>query len=151
MATRPTKPTERSTTTQAEILASPPVTFDINHPLIQQAIQQAVAVAMAAKATTMTGKSDTAQNNDWLAQKAFAKAGCKDAQPRVNIKTYNLWLAEGRKVKEGEHAVKVKNLRLFHISQTEPASAETVASNKAKIDAAAARKAKVVPINQPSA
>jgi hypothetical protein len=69
----------------------------------------------------------------------------------VSIKTYNLWLAEGREVKEGEHAVKVKNSRLFHISQTEPASAEVVASNKAKIDAAAARKAKVVPINQPSA
>jgi hypothetical protein len=76
-----------------------------------------------------SSKSDTAQKNDWLAQKAFAKAGYKDAQPRVNIKTYNLWLAEGRKVKEGEHAVRVKQLRLFHISQTEPASAEAVAES----------------------
>lgn len=65
----------------------------------------------------------------------------KDIEPRVNIFTYNAWLALGRRVKKGEHGVKVvtvikgskpatdgnkdskysypKTTTVFHISQTE--------------------------------
>ena len=76
---------------------------------------------------------------------AFTKAGYKDIQPRVNVLTYGKpadgdkpatgWLAQGRKVKTGEKAIKVKapgmrgsGIPLFHVSQTEaieaPQSAE---------------------------
>jgi hypothetical protein len=133
-------------------LASPPVT--LTPEALQAVIAQAVAEATAKLREEMqiakpaAGKSDQSAKNAWAAQKAFVKAGYKDVRPNETIKTYNRWLAEGRKVKEGEHAVKVKNLRLFHVSQTELASAEAVAANKAKIDGAVARKAKVIPIGE---
>jgi hypothetical protein len=52
-----------------------------------------------------------------LCIRAFTRKGFKDIQPRANVKTYDLWIAAGYRVKPGEHAVKVKNLRLFHSSQ----------------------------------
>jgi hypothetical protein len=53
--------------------------------------------------------------------KAFRRAGYKaeDIKPRENIKTYNLWLQDGYRVKPGETSVKVRTLRLFHSSQVE--------------------------------
>jgi len=67
----------------------------------------------------------------------------EDIEPRVNVFTYNAWLALGRRVKRGEHGVKIttwigtsfkdeetgerkpgkrrpKTTTVFHISQTEP-------------------------------
>jgi hypothetical protein len=41
------------------------------------------------------------------------------------VKTYDLWIAAGYRVKPGEHAVKVKNLRLFHSSQVEKIDAKS--------------------------
>jgi hypothetical protein len=100
MATRPPKNPETKPAAQAE---ARPVSFDINHPLIQQAIQQAVATAMAAKAAEIPAtRSEKSQQLEFLTLKNFKKAGYKDVKPRENVKTYNLWIAAGRKVKPGE-------------------------------------------------
>lgn len=72
---------------------------------------------------------------------AFTKAGFKDVKPRVNVLTYGKpadgdkpatgWIAQGRKVRKGEKAIKVKapgmsgGIPLFHVSQTEPLEAVT--------------------------
>jgi hypothetical protein len=82
----------------------------------------------------------------------FTKKGFKDVQPGVTILTYNKWLEAGFRVKVGEHALKINNLRLFHKSQVEPMTATEKKAAIAKLhEKAAKRSAKVVPINQPSA
>jgi N-terminal domain of anti-restriction factor ArdC len=91
----------------------------------------------------------------WLCIKAFQKKGYKDVKPRENVLTYNLWVKAGRKVKEGEHAIRVANLRLFHVSQTEPMAAKERTAFLAKLDAKAKEReakasGKVVPLG-PSA
>lgn len=63
-----------------------------------------------------------------------------DIQPRVNVLTYNAWLAAGRQVRRGEHGVRVVTFidvarerdgkaehyrrphaaTVFHVSQTDP-------------------------------
>ena len=72
----------------------------------------------------------------------FVAKGITDAEPRVNVFTYNAWKAKGRQVLKGEHGVKVvtwidckskdidpdtgepkqykraKSATVFHISQT---------------------------------
>ena len=50
----------------------------------------------------------------------FAAAGIADVKPRVNVLTYNKWIAAGRLVRKGEKAVKVGPFALFHVSQTDP-------------------------------
>ena len=67
----------------------------------------------------------------------FAAKGIEDAEPRINVFTYNAWKAKGRQVRKGEHGVKIltwitstdkdtgkekqypKNTTVFHISQTD--------------------------------
>lgn len=70
---------------------------------------------------------------------AFTKAGFKDIQPRVNVLTYGKvkddgtktgWLAQGRMVRKGEKATKVRakgmrgSIPLFHVSQTDEIAIE---------------------------
>lgn len=55
-------------------------------------------------------------------RRAFKRAGFGEVKPRIDTKTYNLWIADGFEVKPGEHAVRVKQLRLFHRSQVEAIS-----------------------------
>ena len=74
--------------------------------------------------------------NEILAVKAFKKAGFGDVRLHEDVKTYNRWIAAGFKVKPGEHAVKVKNLRLFHKSQVIEISAEDKATEVAKMQEA---------------
>ena len=101
-------------------------------PMLAKMVGEAVAAAMAAqpkagkaKTAKPEGKSDRSVKNEKLAVTAFRKAGFKgDITPHVNVLTWDRWLAKGRKVKAGEKAVKVKNLRLFHIDQTEEISNE---------------------------
>ncbi|WP_316200794.1 MULTISPECIES: hypothetical protein [unclassified Bradyrhizobium] len=116
---------------------SKPVTFDLNDPAFQAIVQQAVAAALAAKTAAEPAKPAKASKADETAQaaiKAFKRAGYADVQPHVNVLTYSKWLQQGRKVKAGEKAIKAKNLRLFHVSQTEPiakAEAEALLAQKA--------------------
>jgi hypothetical protein len=53
--------------------------------------------------------------------KAFKKQGFKAETivPHETVRTYNLWIEAGRKVRQGETSVKVRNLRLFHVTQTD--------------------------------
>ncbi len=104
----------------------------------QQADRQETAVKAA-----KDGKSERSIQNEVLAVRAFKKAGFKDAVPHKTVMTYNRWLANGRKVREGEKSIKVKNLRLFHISQTDVISAaEKADAAKSMQDAIAAHNAK---------
>jgi hypothetical protein len=67
----------------------------------------------------------------------------------VTILTYNKWIEAGFRVKPGEHALKINNLRLFHKSQVEPMNAKDKAEALAALrEKAAKRSATVVPINQ---
>jgi len=71
----------------------------------------------------------------------FAERGIDDIQPRVNVFSYNAWLAIGRQVRKGEHGVRIvtwipmskkdaageaqsigrkpKTVSVFHVSQTD--------------------------------
>ena len=109
----------------------------VSPEILAKLVAEAVAAAMAANADTAkaNGKAkstDEKIKRDVAIAKAFEKAGYKDIrlfdttkllpqQPEVTILTYNKWLEVGRKVKVGEHSVKVKgyHIRLFHKSQTE--------------------------------
>jgi hypothetical protein len=72
---------------------------------------------------------------DSLTVKAFARAGYGQVKPRIDVKTYNLWLADGYRVKQGEKSTPVKQLRLFHISQCDQMPAKEAAEAKAKLEA----------------
>jgi hypothetical protein len=91
--------------------------------------------------TLVDGKTERQLQLVVQANRAFKKAGFKDAVAHENVKTFNRWMAEGRKVKAGERAIKVKNLRLFHVSQTEfvgiPSKAEQRAEGEAAMASAA--------------
>lgn len=52
---------------------------------------------------------------------ACKKLGYLAPEPRFNILTYDRWVEKGRKVKKGEHGIKVagRKTRLFHEAQTE--------------------------------
>lgn len=74
--------------------------------------------------------------NDAEAIAKFEMAGFKGVKPRVDVLTYNKWIANGRLVRKGEKSIKVGPFRLFHISATDPISpvagqvtAETITAN----------------------
>ena len=108
--------------------ANPPVTF--THEQLKAVIAQAIAEHEIAKA--QKAKADNSDKYTALTISAFKRRGFTDIRPREIVKTYNLWIAEGRKVKEAEKSVPVKGLRLFHISQTEPISEKEKAEFLAK-------------------
>ena len=102
---------------------------------LNSVVAQAVAEALAQRdSKPQSGKTDY----DQLAIKAFKKAGFGDNVPREDRRTYNGWLTEGLKVKPGEHAVKVRSLRLFHRSQCVALNA---VERKAALQALEAKKA----------
>ena len=148
MATRPSK------TTTPETPREP--TFNLAD--LERLVGEGVAKALAAReAERPAGKSDQSTKNEIAAMKAFKKRGFGIIKPHIDTKTFNRWVAEGLRPKEGEHAVPVANLRLFHRSQCRPLTVEEVTGFKAKADereakAIAKTTAKVIPITeQPSA
>jgi hypothetical protein len=50
---------------------------------------------------------------------AFEKQGYKDIKPRENVRTFNKWIENGRRVKKGEKSTKCGSWPLFHYDQTE--------------------------------
>jgi len=150
---------DKPTTTKPATQAAPAVTFSPEQ--LQQYIDEALAkqaaafkLAMAdqqAKPAATNGKPSKSAENEWKTIKAFKKLGIT-AKPRVDTFTFNIWVSKGFRPVEGSKAVKVSNLRLFHQSQVRKlTSAEVQALKATKDQPAAPRKAKVVPINQPSA
>jgi len=102
---------------------------------------------------SVAGKTDKAIANEILTVKLFKKQGFSNVVPHVNVKTFNRWMAEGRRPIEGSKSIKVNNLRLFHVTQTREVTAAEKKANAAQQAAAvarhdkAAKTAKVVPIN----
>jgi uncharacterized protein (DUF4415 family) len=83
--------------------------------------------AQAAKPSAATnGKSDVSAKNDLAVLRTFKRQGFKDIQPRVNVLTFRKWLEHGYRPKEGSKAVKVSNLRLWHVSQVRPLTKEEI-------------------------
>ena len=119
---------------------------------LQSVIAQAVALALASQkaapqAVARDGQTVRSMQNHVKTIKAFKRAGFADAVPHVNVKTFNRWMAEGRRPVEGCHSIKVANLRLFHLSQTRAITIEEREAMQAQSDAAVARhEGKVVPI-----
>jgi hypothetical protein len=73
--------------------------------------------AAVAPAKPATGKPDLSAKNDADCVRIFKKAGFKDLQPRVNILTFRKWTEHGYRPLEGSNALRVNNLRLWHVSQ----------------------------------
>jgi len=149
---------DKPTTTKPATQAAPAVTFSPEQ--LQQYIDEALAkqaaafkLAMADQQAAKPQAASVSAKNELAVVRTFKKAGFKDIQPRVNILTFNRWRdLHGRRPVEGSKSLKVNGLRLFHFDQTRPLSKEELAAAKAGPDKAAApRKGKVVPINQPSA
>jgi hypothetical protein len=115
--------------------------------MIQSAGQAALANAKNDRMDTFkAGKGEAQVRADVAISKAFVKKGYKDvvlfdrtkplASQEPTVLTYNKWMELGRKVKEGEHAVKYKQFRLFHKSQTRIATTEERKENFAKMQEA---------------
>jgi alpha-galactosidase/6-phospho-beta-glucosidase family protein len=103
-----------------QTLANPPVT--LTPEALQQVIAEAIAKHEASKAEK--ARTDTSADVDKACVRAFRKAGFDDVKPRVNCLTYDKWVKEGRRVKASEKGIRVRNFRLFHITQTETISAQ---------------------------
>ena len=111
--------------------------------VLDAAIAEAVAAALGKAAsvpknTLVDGKTEASLKIDILVVKAFKRAGFGEVQPRVDVMTYNKWLASGHKVKPGEKATKVRQFRLFHRSQVEAVEVPSKAEMQAEADAAVA-------------
>lgn len=94
-------------------------------------IKNAMAKIKAGQATIEKAQSREFGQNDLLVMTAFEERGIH-ATPRVDVFTYNAWLAKGRQVKKGEKGVKIftfierkdgskqpRSVTVFHVSQTE--------------------------------
>jgi hypothetical protein len=130
----------------------------VSPEILAKLVADAVAAMIAGKADTAkaNGKAksqDERVKRDVSIAKAFEKAGYKNIRlfdttktlaeqlSDVTILTYNKWVEIGRKVKPGEHAVKVRgyHIRLFHKSQTEVMDPETRKAEFKKMEEAIKR------------
>ncbi len=154
MAINRTKPAASKPAVQA---ATPPVTFNLQDPVFQQILAQAVEARLAAMQAEkpqklIAGKSETQIKLELATIKAFRKLGITDVKPRENVLTFNRWVAAGFRPVEGSKAVKVANLRLFHASQVRKLTSEDRKTLKEQSDGAVKRQAKpctVTPIHSP--
>jgi hypothetical protein len=126
-------------------MANPTLTAEALRNLISEVVAEALAKRPDTSARSALPRADRERvDYDALAIKAFRKAGYGEVKPRIDTKTYNLWIADGVKVKSGEHATKVRNLRLFHRSQVEPVEGQS-ASKLPKVTPIIAEPLKVKP------
>jgi hypothetical protein len=63
------------------------------------------------------GRSDQSSQNELKTIAVFKKLGYGVVRPEVDVLTFNRWIDQRLRPKEGEHAAKVVNLRFFHRSQ----------------------------------
>ena len=99
---------------------------------------------------SIAGKTSKQVQNEIQTIRAFKKAGFGTVTPHLNVKTFNRWMAEGRRPAEGSKSIKAGGLRLFHLSQTRPLTSEELKAAKASDQPKAAKPskgAKVVPIH----
>src|SRR5260221_14287482 len=110
---------------------------------------EAATKAMSNAKPAANGKTPKQVQSEIQVLRAFKKAGFGTVTPHINVKTFNRWIAEGRRPTEGSKSVKAGGLRLFHLSQTRELSKESLAVREDQPKAAEVRKAKsakVVPI-----
>lgn len=94
-------------------------------------IKNAMAKIKAGQATIAKAQSREFGQNDLLVMAAFEERGIH-ATPRVDVFTFNAWLAKGKRVKKGEKGVRIftfiekrdgskspRSVTVFHVSQTE--------------------------------
>jgi len=120
---------------------------------MQSMIDQAVQRILALKAEE--AKADRTGTMHKAITSAFSKAGYKNIQlldaskplsakenEGVTILTFQKWFELGRRVKEGEHALRIRgcHLRLYHRDQTRIASPQERKENFAKLQERAARR-----------
>jgi hypothetical protein len=68
---------------------------------------------------TRTAKGGGSDKIDAAVVRAFKRVGFDHVTP-TNVMTFNRWVSEGYRPREGEKSVKVKRWRLFHKSQLRP-------------------------------
>lgn len=145
-------------TTKTENPVNPPATFspealaallnEVTEGRKLMAAQMAELTALKAKVAdapakiSIGGKSDKAVQNELATIRAFKRLGIKDIQPHKNVLTFRKWTEAGYRPKEGSKAVKVANLRLWHISQCRPMTAAELKAAKDQPAAAADRQSK---------
>jgi hypothetical protein len=105
---------------QPAAIENPPVTMSAE--ALKALMAEVRAEALAER--NAANKADTAAQMEVATIRAFKRAGFGEVKPRVDVLTFNKWLEKGMRPKEGERAVKVKNLRLFHESQCRPLTKE---------------------------
>src|SRR5262245_17659961 len=138
----PTRQASQSTTfgecSMAKQTQSPQGQF-FSPEQLQAYIDQAVAKVMEVKKI----HEDQKRSDDMSAAvlKAFKRQGYRPEAivPHETVLTYNKWIEQGRKVRQGETSVRVGSLRLFHKDQTEPMNA---VEKKAALQALEEKKAK---------
>ena len=120
-------------------------------------IKNSMAKIKAGQDTVSKAQRGMSIHNDTIVIAAFAERGI-EATPRVDVFTFNAWLAKGRVVKKGQKGVKIvtffekpdgskvsRSVTVFHVSQTDAADspaesaevqeAETIADVNAAIAA----------------
>jgi hypothetical protein len=103
---------------ELEMANTPSSTPDALRQTITE-VMQSMAVTLPnpfAVAATKTGKKDQIEA---LTIRAFKKAGFGSVTPRIDVKTFRLWLKEGFRPVAGTRSVRVGSLRLFHRSQVQ--------------------------------
>lgn len=103
-------------------------------------VKNALAKIKAGQATIAKAQSRAFGMNDALVIHAFSERGLS-VTPRVDVFTFNAWLAKGRQVKKGEKGVKIvtffekpdgskqsRSVTVFHLSQTNPVEGQAEAA-----------------------
>lgn len=94
-------------------------------------IKNSMAKIKAGQATVAKAQRGMSIHNDTLVIAAFQERGI-EATPRVDVFTFNAWLAKGRVVRKGQKGVKIvtffekpdgtkvsRSVTVFHVSQTD--------------------------------
>jgi hypothetical protein len=103
------------------------------------ALKAQVAAATETKASAINDRSSTSAQNELAVIKAFKAKSFGVVIPRVDVLTFNRWVAKGFRPIEGSKSLKIKNLRLFHKSQVRPISQEERQTLAAQSQAAVER------------
>jgi hypothetical protein len=126
--------------TKSQTPREPTFSLEALNKIVGEQVLQALAAQRAEFEASVLAANKAAKDKidyDSLAIKAFRKAGFGEVKPRTDVLTYNKWLEAGFRVKPGEHAIKVRQLRLFHRSQVEAITAAEKKEATAKLAAKA--------------
>lgn len=118
----------------------------LSEEMLQRLLTQAVATALTAKGGKGKTKEKKARPPMTEEQKAanrakvdaetivnFTAQGYKDVRPRENVRTYDKWIENGRRVRRGEKSTKCGSWPLFHYDQTDPFLVPTSAADEGAV------------------